>query len=127
MSKIKNRTSLLGKLRRLSNVGQDDEVGREMEVLAEGAARQARRRIRSESGKLARSTGSSKAERKGDTVKVKIYSGNDEAFYAWFVENGHVNAPAHPYFFPSVRPVMAKASRAVGKRYSLQIREAVRK
>jgi len=48
----------------------------------------------------------------GEEVTITIYAGNDEAFYARWVEFGTVNATARPYFYPSYR---ANRKRAVGR------------
>lgn len=51
-------------------------------------------------------------------LTITVYAGNDEAFYARWVEFGTVNTPAQPYFFPSYR--------AVRKSVKAKVRKAVR-
>lgn len=52
-------------------------------------------------------------------LKVTIYAGDDEAFYARWVEFGTQKTRAQPYFFPAYRalrkPSKARVSRAMNK------------
>lgn len=52
------------------------------------------------------------------TLRIKIYAGNREAFYARFHEFGTVNMTANPFFFPSWKTKRAE--------YRKKIRAAVR-
>lgn len=52
------------------------------------------------------------------TLRIKIYAGNREAFYARFHEFGTVNMTANPFFFPTWRAKRAE--------YRKRIRAAVR-
>ena len=52
-------------------------------------------------------------------MRITIYAGGGEAFYARFQEFGTINMPANPFFFPVWRArrrrVKARISRAVSK------------
>ena len=52
-------------------------------------------------------------------LKVTVYAGTSDAFYARWVEFGTAAQPAHPYFFPAYRlvrkRVKSRISRAVNK------------
>lgn len=52
-------------------------------------------------------------------MRITVYAGNDEAFYARWVEFGTASAAAHPFFFPSYR--------ALRKRVRGRVERGVRK
>ena len=53
------------------------------------------------------------------TMRITIYAGDRETFYARFQEFGTVNMPANPFFFPAWRAnrrrVRSRISRAIKK------------
>lgn len=53
------------------------------------------------------------------TMRITIYAGGDDAFYAWFQEFGTVNMTANPFFYPvwrvRRRRVRGRISRAMSK------------
>ncbi|AVO36599.1 HK97-gp10 family putative phage morphogenesis protein [Pukyongiella litopenaei] len=57
------------------------------------------------------------------TMRITIYAGGGNAFYAKFHEFGTVNMPAHPFFFPVWR---ARSKRVKG-RVSRAISQAIKK
>ena len=64
---------------------------------------------------------------KGDqyaTLRIKIYAGNREAFYARFQEFGTRSQPAQPFFFPTWRKERAKFRRKIRDRIRKRIKEA---
>lgn len=46
---------------------------------------------------------------------ITIYAGNDEAFYARWVEFGTINQAAHPFFFPSYRALRKRARSRIAR------------
>ena len=52
------------------------------------------------------------------TLRLKIYAGSNDAYYARFIEFGTVRAPAHPFFFSTWSKEKAKLRK--------RIRDAVR-
>lgn len=54
-----------------------------------------------------------------DGLRISIYAGGGEEYYAWFVEFGKENAAAQPFFFPiyraKKRAVKARITRAISK------------
>ena len=64
---------------------------------------------------------------KGDqyaTLRIKIYAGNREAFYARFQEFGTRNQPAQPFFHPVWRKERAKFRRKIRAAIRKRIKEA---
>ena len=64
---------------------------------------------------------------KGDqyaTMRIKIYAGNREAFYARFQEFGTRSQPAQPFFFPTWKRERAKFRRRIRERVRKRIKEA---
>ena len=64
---------------------------------------------------------------KGDqyaTLRIKIYAGNRDAFYARFQEFGTRSQPAQPFFLPTWRKERAKFRRRIRDRIRKRIREA---
>ena len=64
---------------------------------------------------------------KGDqyaTMRIKIYAGNRDAFYARFQEFGTRSQPAQPFFLPTWRKERAKFRRRIRDRIRKRIREA---
>lgn len=58
------------------------------------------------------------------TMRIKIYAGDRDAFYARFVEFGtRTGAPAQPFFFPVWRKERAKFRRLIRERIRKRIRE----
>lgn len=65
------------------------------------------------------------AVRDGAALSITIYAGNDEAFYARFVEFGtRTGVPAQPFFYPAWRLGRKKASARLNRAISKAIREA---
>ena len=64
---------------------------------------------------------------KGDqyaTMRIKIYAGSDDAFYARFHEFGTVKMPAHPFFFPGWKKMKAGFRKKIRERVRAAIMEA---
>ena len=64
---------------------------------------------------------------KGDqyaTLRIKIYAGNRDAFYARFQEFGTRSHPAQPFFFPTWKRERAKFRRRIRDRIRKRIKEA---
>lgn len=64
---------------------------------------------------------------KGDqyaTLRIKIYAGNREAFYARFQEFGTRSQPAQPFFFSTWSKEKAKFRRRIRERVRKRIKEA---
>ena len=64
---------------------------------------------------------------KGDqyaTMRIKIYAGNREAFYARFQEFGTRSQPAQPFFFSTWKRERAKFRRRIRDRIRKRIKEA---
>ena len=64
---------------------------------------------------------------KGDqyaTLRIKIYAGNREAFYARFQEFGTRSQPAQSFFFPTWKAKRAKFRRRIRERVRKRIKEA---
>lgn len=68
-------------------------------------------------------SGKSKGEQYA-TLRLKIYAGSKEAFYARFQEFGTVNQPAHPFFFPTWKRMKAKFRRKVAAAVRKAVKEA---
>ncbi len=60
---------------------------------------------------------------KSDDMRITIYAGNAEAFYARWVEFGTQNMRAHPYFYVSWRANKRRTVRRLGK----AVRDAAKK
>lgn len=63
---------------------------------------------------------------KGDqyaTLRIKIYAGSKEAFYARFHEFGTQDMPAHPFFYPGWKAKRAEFRKMIRDR----VRAAIRK
>jgi len=58
----------------------------------------------------------------GKDLKVTVYAGGRDAFYAWFQEFGTKNMSPNPYFFPSYR----KLKRRIKSRITRNINKAIR-
>lgn len=66
---------------------------------------------------------------KGDqyaTMRIKIYAGSKDAFYARFMEFGTKNMPAHQFFFPNWKAKKADFRKKIRDRVRAAIREAWR-
>jgi HK97 gp10 family phage protein len=64
---------------------------------------------------------------KGDqyaTLRIKIYAGNKDAFYARFIEFGTRSQPAQSFFFPTWKRDRAKFRRRIRDRIRKRIKEA---
>ncbi len=57
------------------------------------------------------------------TLRITIYAGNDDAFYAAWQEFGTQNQRANPYFFPAYRSLR----RRVRSRITRDINKAIKK
>lgn len=59
------------------------------------------------------------------TLRIKIYAGSRDAFYARFVEFGtRTGGPAQPFFFPAWKKERAKFRKRIRDRVKKRIREA---
>ena len=58
------------------------------------------------------------------TLRIKIYAGNREAFYARFQEFGTRSQPAQSFFFPTWKRERAKFRRRIRERVRKRIKEA---
>lgn len=64
---------------------------------------------------------------KGDqyaTLRIKIYAGNRDAFYARFIEHGTRHMPAQPFFFSTWKKERAKFRRKIRAAIRKRIKEA---
>ena len=64
---------------------------------------------------------------KGDqyaTLRIKIYAGNREAFYARFQEFGTRSQPAQSFFFPTWKAKRAEFRRRIRERVRKRIKDA---
>ncbi len=108
------------------------EVGDALDENAEELAEAIRRRVpadggdltasvRWERGKAAQSRGGVQTRAAGADadLTVRVIEGDDDTFYAGYVEHGTVNHPAQPHFFPTYRQLrrqlQARLRRAVTK------------
>lgn len=58
------------------------------------------------------------------TLRIKIYAGNREAFYARFQEFGTRSQPAQSFYFPTWKAKRAKFRRRIRERVRKRIKEA---
>lgn len=58
------------------------------------------------------------------TLRLKIYAGSSDAFYARFHEFGTVKMPAHPFFFPTWKAKKAAFHKKIRERVRAAIKEA---
>lgn len=58
------------------------------------------------------------------TLRLKIYAGSSDAYYARFIEFGTVRAPAHPFFFPTWKAKKAAFRKQIRARVRAAIMEA---
>ncbi|WP_313349790.1 HK97-gp10 family putative phage morphogenesis protein [Paracoccus sp. (in: a-proteobacteria)] len=66
---------------------------------------------------------------KGDqyaTLRIKIYAGAGDGFYARFQEFGTVKMPAHPFFYPVWKKMKPGFNKKIRARVRAAIREAWR-
>ena len=69
----------------------------------------------------------SSGKNKGDqyaTLRIKIYAGNKDAFYARFQEFGTRSQPAQPFFFVTYKRLKAEFRRRIRERVRKRIKEA---
>lgn len=57
-------------------------------------------------------------------MRITIYAGGDDAFYARFLEFGTVKMPAHPFFYPVWRARRKRARGRISRAMSKAIRES---
>ena len=57
------------------------------------------------------------------TLRLKIYAGSSDAFYARFIEFGTVKAPAHPFFLPTWKAKKAAFRKKIRARVRAAIKE----
>jgi HK97 gp10 family phage protein len=57
------------------------------------------------------------------TMRITIYAGGGDAFYARFLEFGTIKAPAHPFFFP----VWRARRKRVKNRITRAVRQTIKK
>lgn len=58
-----------------------------------------------------------------DGMRITIYAGDRDAFYARFVEFGTVNVRPHPFFYPSWRANRIRARRRINTAMRRAIRQ----
>ena len=58
------------------------------------------------------------------TLRITIYAGGGDAFYAWFQEFGTVNMTANPFFFPVWRARRKKVKASMARALRKGIKEA---
>lgn len=58
--------------------------------------------------------------------RITIYAGNDDAFYARFVEFGTQHRTASPFFFPAYRTLKRRVKSRVTREMRKAIRESAR-
>lgn len=58
--------------------------------------------------------------------RITIYAGNDQAFYARFVEFGTQTMPPHPFFFPSYRTLKRRVKSRITREMKKAIREGAK-
>lgn len=61
-----------------------------------------------------------------DGERITIYAGNDEAFYARWVEFGTQKMPAIPFFFPSYRALRKRVKGRITREMKKAIREGAK-
>lgn len=64
------------------------------------------------------------AATEGALLRITIYAGNDEAFYARWLEFGTAEMAAHPYFFPAYRTLQRRAKGRVNRAVTKAVKEA---
>lgn len=67
------------------------------------------------------------ASTKGAVLRITIFAGNDEAFYARWVEFGTVNTPPHGFFYTSYRMLKKRTKSRTGRDVNKAIKEAFAK
>ena len=60
------------------------------------------------------------------TLQITIYAGNDEAFYARWLEFGTSKMRAHPYFFPAYRTLRRRVRGRITRSISGAIKRGMR-
>lgn len=60
------------------------------------------------------------------TLRITIYAGSKDAFYARFQEFGTKDMPAHPFFFPTWKAARAEFRNRIRQRVRAAIRDAWR-
>lgn len=58
------------------------------------------------------------------SIRITIYAGGGDAFYARFQEFGTLNMPANPFFFPVWRARRRRVTTAISRAISKAIRES---
>lgn len=131
--KIKNKDRLKAKLAAIPKEARA-EIHKALDKSATEMVQTAQSFAPVKSGKLRNSIGKTFGEYKADNPNVRgvtgsgvadpeltvtIHAGDQEAYYAAFVEFGTKAAPAHPYFFP--------AWRLLKKRVTSRIKRAMTK
>lgn len=61
-----------------------------------------------------------------DKNRISIYAGGGEEYYAWMVEFGSRNIPAHPFFYPVWRARKKSAKARVTRAVSRAVKEAAK-
>lgn len=115
---VKNRDKLLRKLALLPKASKEGvreslkQSAREITNLMEALAPEATGRLKGSIGwtfgdppKGSISIG---RLQRGD-LTVTIYAGDEDAFYARWIEFGTIKMPAHPFFFPAFRALRRRA------------------
>lgn len=67
------------------------------------------------------------ASTKGAVLRITIFAGNDEAFYARWVEHGTAAMAAHPFFFPAFRILKKRANNRTKRAVAKAVKETWRK
>lgn len=59
-------------------------------------------------------------------LRISIYAGGGDEFYAWFVEFGTQNMPAQPFFFPIYRANKRSAKSAITRAISKGVKDGAK-
>jgi HK97 gp10 family phage protein len=63
------------------------------------------------------------ASTEGGALRITIYAGDDDAFYARWVEFGTVKLQSHPYFLPAYRLLKKRSARRIKRAISKAVRQ----
>lgn len=64
------------------------------------------------------------AATKGAALRITIYAGSDEAFYARWIEHGTTDMAAQPFFYASYRLLRKRANSRINRTVNKSIKEA---
>lgn len=126
---VQGVAALQRRLEKLVPEAIENRIKQAMGQAAEQVCDDMRRLVPVVSGDLKRSIGWTFGDAPKGTValastqsrglKVTIYAGGGEAFYARWIEFGRKSAPAHPFFYPAYRAnkrrIKSQITRALNK------------